>query len=61
MPRAASLAEKLREEVGVETKLIKSSGGVFEVKHNGKLIFSKKKTGRFPDPAKIVELIKNST
>jgi len=55
------LAEKLREKTGVETKLIKSSGGVFEVVYNGELIFSKKKTGRFPDPDKIVEIIKNSS
>ena len=60
LPRAASLAERLRKETGVETKLVKSTGGVFEIKYNGKLIYSKKKTGRFPDPGEIVKQIKNS-
>ena len=33
----------------VEIDLIPSSGGVFEVKLDGELLFSKKETGRFPD------------
>jgi selenoprotein W-related protein len=35
-------------------ELIESSGGVFEVKKDGQLLFSKKKTGRFPDPQEIL-------
>jgi selenoprotein W-related protein len=38
--------------------LIESSGGVFEVEMDGKLIFSKKKLGRFPDDGEIVKLVK---
>jgi selenoprotein W-related protein len=34
-----------------------SSGGVFEVKLNGTLIFSKKRLGRFPDLGEIPMLI----
>lgn len=30
-------------------RLIPSSGGVFEVVVNGELIYSKKRTGQFPD------------
>jgi len=33
--------------------MISSSGGVFEVVIDGKLIFSKKATGRFPQPEEI--------
>ena len=29
-------------------ELVKSSGGVFEITVDGRLAFSKKKTGRFP-------------
>lgn len=32
--------------------LVEGSGGVFEVQVDGKLVFSKKATGRFPDPEK---------
>jgi len=37
----------------VEIDLIPSSGGVFEVKLEGELLFSKKETGRFPDQDEI--------
>ncbi len=33
--------------------MVSSSGGVFEVAKDGKLIFSKKATGRFPQPEEI--------
>ena len=59
-PKAASLAEEIEKTFGYETELVKSSGGVFEVEKNGKLIFSKKKTGRFPDPGEIKKLLSES-
>ena len=31
-----------------DVELVESSGGVFEVSRDGKLLFSKKKIGRFP-------------
>jgi hypothetical protein len=31
---------------------------VFEVEHSGKLVFSKKDLGRFPNPGEVVKLIK---
>jgi selenoprotein W-related protein len=37
----------------VQADLVESSGGVFEVSVDGKLIFSKKKVGRFPEEAEI--------
>jgi selenoprotein W-related protein len=37
----------------VDVKLIEGSGGVFEVAIDGKLVFSKKKTGRFPEHEEI--------
>lgn len=39
---------------GVKVTLIESGGGVFEVKKDGKLIFSKKKTGRFPEDEEVL-------
>jgi selenoprotein W-related protein len=33
----------------VDVTLIKGSNGVFEVERDGKLVFSKKQLGRFPD------------
>jgi selT/selW/selH-like putative selenoprotein len=34
--------------------LIPSSGGVFEVHADGRLLFSKKASGRFPEDAEIL-------
>ena len=38
---------------GAEIELKKSSGGVFEITVNGRLVFSKKQLGRFPTDAEI--------
>ncbi len=47
----------MRKARGIEAKLIRGSGGVFEVTLDGRLIFSKKATGRFPEPSEILEQI----
>ncbi len=39
-------------------KLIESSGGVFEVVAEGRLVYSKKETGTFPDEAKVLDAIR---
>jgi selT/selW/selH-like putative selenoprotein len=36
------------ELAAADVELVESSGGVFEVSGDGKLLFSKKKLGRFP-------------
>jgi selenoprotein W-related protein len=43
---------------GVAVDLVESSGGVFEVTADGKLVFSKKELGRFPEPGEVRENIK---
>jgi len=52
------LADELRQAFGVEAKLIPGSGGVFDVTVDGKLVFSRRKTGRFPDPGEIARQLK---
>jgi selenoprotein W-related protein len=39
---------------GLDATLIKGSGGQFEVVYEGRLIFSKKELGRFPDTDEIL-------
>ena len=41
-----------------DVRLIPSSGGVFEVKVDGDLIFSKKALRRHAEPGEVVRLIK---
>jgi selenoprotein W-related protein len=42
----------------IETKLIPSSGGVFDVTVDGRRIFSKLAVGRHANPGEIVDLLK---
>jgi selT/selW/selH-like putative selenoprotein len=52
------LGGELKDQLGAEVELIASSGGVFEVKADGELIFSKKSLLRFPEDGEIQNLIK---
>jgi len=47
----------LKDKLGIESELVASHGGVFEVSVDGKTIFSKKAQGRFPDDGEVVRLI----
>ena len=58
-PRALSLRDELMDNFGFSSKLIESGGGVFEIKANGHLIFSKKQLDRFPNPGEIVQFIED--
>ena len=53
---AAELQDALGEHV--TPRMIPGDAGVFEVKLEGALIFSKKMRHRFPDPGEIVEIVK---
>lgn len=46
-----------QQRPGVEVKLIRGSGGQFEVVLDGTLIYSKKQVGRFPEPGEVVAKI----
>ena len=54
---AFSLIQLLQRQFGIEAKLIESSGGVFEVKLNNSLIFSKKDLGRFPNENEVEDIL----
>ena len=44
----------MREQFGAGVRLIASGGGVFEVVVDGRLIYSKKATGEFPDEEQLL-------
>jgi selenoprotein W-related protein len=59
-PMAAGLAMAIKTATGIEAELIHSRDiGAFEVKADGKLIFSKKQSGRFPDETEILDIIRS--
>jgi selenoprotein W-related protein len=51
------LAAEIKNARKVEPALIKGSGGVFEVVLDGRLIFSKKQMGRFPELSEVLDKI----
>jgi selenoprotein W-related protein len=60
--RAAWMAQELlvtfETELG-EVALIPGTGGIFEVKLNGELIYSRKEAGRFPESKELKQLIRD--
>ena len=53
------MAAELRQaHPGCEVRLIPSSGGVFEVKLDDELIFSKKALRRHAEPGEVLELVR---
>ena len=42
-------------------RLIPSGGGRFEVTVNGQVVYSKAATGRFPEPAEVLEKLQQLT
>ena len=60
-PRAASLAAELKRAFPeADIKLVPSSGVVFEVTVDGKLIFSKKALRRHAEPGEVLRILQSS-
>lgn len=58
-PQAVSLADKIKSELAdANVEIVEGSGGVFEVTFDGKLIYSKKETGEFPEEQVILNKLK---
>ena len=49
----------MKRNFGVESVLIEGKGGIFDVKVDGQLVYSKHETGRFPNQEEVSGLIKN--
>jgi selenoprotein W-related protein len=46
--------------LGVNAELIPGGGGIFDVTFNGKRVYSKFETGRFPETGEVLKIIKSS-
>jgi selenoprotein W-related protein len=51
------LAASIKQAFAEKSELIEGSHGVFDVKLDGELIYSKDETGRFPENEEIIDLI----
>jgi selenoprotein W-related protein len=52
------LADRIKSEFGVQPELVGGSGGIFDVQVDGKLIYSKHETGRFPKDQEVLEQLR---
>lgn len=49
------MAAAIRSAHGVEPELIAGAGGVFDVKLDGTIVFSKHEVGRFPEEREVLD------
>ena len=47
----------IKKKTGNDSELIRGGGGIFEIKLDGRLIFSKKEVGRFPEDSEVLKLL----
>ncbi|MEI7916268.1 MAG: SelT/SelW/SelH family protein [Methylophilaceae bacterium] len=60
--RASWMAQELLTTFNTDITslaLVPGSGGIFEVRLNGSVIFSRKETGRFPESKELKQLIRD--
>lgn len=63
MPQATGLVAELKASFGeaaIEAELVQGAGGIFDVAIDGKLIYSKHKSGQFPRYREIVSLVETA-
>ncbi len=51
------MAESIKKECGLTPQMIEGGGGIFDVRVDGELIYSKQETGEFPEHSLIIEKI----
>ena len=49
------MAAEIKSKLGLESELVRGSGGIFVVSVGKEQLFSKKEQGRFPSEAEIVD------
>ena len=52
------MAAEIKKQIGIDSELVRGSGGIFDVTVDGKRIFSKHDDGNFPSEKEIVEKIR---
>jgi selT/selW/selH-like putative selenoprotein len=52
------LAATLKKELGLDSEIVRGSGGIFVVSVDGKKIFSKHDEGRFPAEKEILDQVR---
>jgi len=51
------LADELKSNFSVESELFAEGKGIFDVVVDGKLVYSKYETDRFPNPGEVTDIL----
>jgi selenoprotein W-related protein len=49
-----SLAESIERQTGAQSELVRGDNGIFDVEVDGRRIYSKHETGRFPEHEEVL-------
>ena len=49
----------MKQRFDIDARLVKKSGGIFEVAWGGELLFSKRVLGRFPNPGEVERAVQS--
>ena len=52
------MAAEIKKQLGLDSQLVRGSGGIFDVSVDNERIFSKKQEGRFPSEKEIVDKLR---
>ncbi|MBI4403542.1 MAG: hypothetical protein HY537_05245, partial [Deltaproteobacteria bacterium] len=52
------VAAELQKDLGLSTHLIEGAKGQFDVKVDGKVVYSKAAEGRFPEPGEVTKILR---
>ena len=52
------MAAEIKKELGIDSQLVRGSGGIFDVTVDSQRIYSKHDTGHFPSEKEIVEQLR---
>ena len=52
------MAAEIKKALGVDSKVVRGSGGIFDVSVDDKRIFSKHDEGRFPTEKEIIDKLR---
>lgn len=52
------MAAEIKKELGIDSQLVRGSGGIFVVTADDERIFSKRDQGRFPTEWEIIEALR---
>ena len=52
------MAATIKKELGIDSEVVRGSGGIFDVTADNQKIYSKHETGNFPSEKEIIERLR---